>query len=91
MAVERRAGRITLWIILLAVGLFSIAPFLWIVAGSFKTHHAIQSGRIAPWSTYVEKQPDGTTRHVHDRVSFDNYSVIRTKLSGLPTYYFNTI
>ena len=90
MAVENKVGRATLWIILLIAGLMSITPFVWIIAGSFKTHRAIQQGRIAPWSTHLEKRPDGTELRVRDRVSLDNYNVIRRKLSGLPTYYFNT-
>ena len=87
MAVERKSTRVTLWIILLLVGLFSILPFLWIIAGSFKPHIEIQNGRIGPWNEYEARDPEQGTRHV----TLDNYKRVFGKLSGLPTYYFNTI
>jgi len=91
MAVESKAGRTTLWIILLIAGLMSILPFAWIIAGSFKTHIAIQSGRVMPWATYTETDEEGNEVVKRDPLTVDNYRRVFSKLSGLPTYYFNTL
>ena len=91
MAVERKPGRVTLWLILFVVGALSVLPFAWIVAGSFKSHVAIQSGRVMPWDAYEEELADGTTLERTDPLTTDNYRRVFGKLSGLPTYYFNTL
>ena len=95
MAVERKSGRLVLWVILLFVGLLSITPLLWIVAGSFKPHLEIHSGRISPWETFEEKipsaEPGGKPTVVEKHVTLRNYTELLTQLSGLPTYYFNTL
>jgi len=73
----------------------SITPFLWIIAGSLKPHLAIQSGDIQPWKTFEEKQPPaepgGEPTVVEKHITFRNYTELFTRLSGLPTYYFNTL
>ena len=95
MAVERKAGRLVLWVILLFVGLSSILPLLWIVAGSLKPHLTIHEGEIQPWKTFDEKQParepGGEPVLVKKHVTFRNYTELFKRLSGLPTYYFNTL
>jgi multiple sugar transport system permease protein len=95
MAVENKAGKATLWIILLFVGFLSLVPFSWIIAGSFKPHVQIHEGHLAPWHTYKEtvhaEAPDGEPTVVERRFTLDNYGQILGKLGGLPTYYFNTI
>lgn len=95
MAVEKKSVAITFWAILLIVGLLSVLPFLWIVTGSLKPHLEIQKGRLWPWQSYqAEKPPDRPGAEpvkVTEHVTLDNYKRIFTKLSGLPTYYFNTI
>ncbi len=95
MAVERKSVSVTLWVVLLLVGLLSLLPFLWIVAGSFKPHLEIQKGRLWPWQSYAVEapptEPGGEPVKVAQSVTLDNYRRIFTKLSGLPTYYFNTI
>lgn len=95
MAVERKGVATTFWAILLIVGLLSILPFLWIITGSFKPHLEIQNGRLWPWQGYqVEKPaagPGAEPSKATERVTLDNYRKIFTQLSGLPTYYFNTI
>jgi len=89
MAVERKAAAAALWVILFFVGMMSVLPFLWIVVGSFKTHLDIQSGKIAPWET---AKPDPTRIHRgHWYVTTSNYKAVFSKLSNLPTYYFNTV
>jgi len=95
MAVEKKSVTMTLWAILLVIGLISMLPFVWIVIGSFKPHLEIQKGRIWPWQSYeVERppaEPGGEPVEVTERVTLDNYKRIFQKLSGLPTYYFNTV
>lgn len=93
MAVESKRSTWILWAILLMVGLFSILPFLWIVAGSFKPHNEIHKGRISPLRTWSEKelQADGSVKEVEKHLTLDNYEIILAKLSGLPRYYFNTL
>lgn len=102
MAVEGKAGKVTLRIILLMVGLFSILPFVWIFAGSFKPHYAIHGGKIWPWQSYEVKEVDAQGRTIapSDDVpsaalprrynTVENYGKITGQLAGLPTYYFNT-
>ncbi len=100
MSVERKATTVTLWLILLAVGFFSVLPFFWIVLGSLKPHTEVVKGRLAPWQSYevsIAEAPEGQqqapavqTREIQ-HVTLDNYRHILTTLSGLPTYYFNTI
>ena len=85
MAVERRGVSLTLWAILLAVALMSVLPFGWIVCGSFKPHLEIQRGNVWPWQAYEVEKPAG------QHVTLENYRKIADKLSGLPTYYFNTV
>ena len=95
MTVQRKGVSFTLWAVLLAVGLLSILPFVWIVIGSFKPHLEIQKGNLWPWQSYeVQKppaEPGGQPVKTTERVSLRNYKEIFTKLSGLPTYYFNTL
>ena len=94
MPVENRRNRTILWLILLAVALTSLTPFLWIIAGSFKPHLEIQAGRVWPWQEYPAQpsaSPEaGGARPEMRHVTLDNYSQVFDKLSGLPTYYFNT-
>ena len=86
MAVEAKSRLALLYVILLLAAMLSIAPFLWIVAGSFKPHSEIQAGKVWPWESYQARDGQGT-RHV----TTDNYKTILNQLSGLPTYYFNTV
>ncbi|MFB3890792.1 MAG: carbohydrate ABC transporter permease [Phycisphaerae bacterium] len=90
MAVERKSYSAILWLTLLAAALVSIAPFVWIIAGSFKPHLEVQAGRVWPWQPYHATGPEG--REGGDRyVTAENYERIFGQLSGLPTYYFNTV
>ena len=95
MAVQKKSVSFTLWAILLVVGLFSILPFVWIVIGSFKPHLEIQKGNLWPWQSYeVQKppaEPGAQPTKTTERITLSNYKQIFTKLSGLPTYYFNTL
>ena len=95
MPVERKITSAALWLVLLVVGLLSVLPFVWIAIGSLKPHLEIQSGHIWPWTSYkVEQpatQPGAAPTVAQERVSLDNYRAIFEKLSGLPTYYFNTV
>ncbi|HUT35057.1 MAG TPA: carbohydrate ABC transporter permease [Planctomycetota bacterium] len=85
MAVERRSVSLTLGAILVVVALLSVLPFAWIICGSFKPHLEIQRGNVWPWQAYEVEKPAGQF------VTLDNYRKIADKLSGLPTYYFNTV
>jgi len=95
MAVERKAVSFSFWAILLVIALLSMLPFLWIIIGSFKPHLEIQRGHIWPWQSYQAEgppaEPGGEPTEVTRRVTLDNYKEIFTKLSGLPTFYFNTV
>ena len=94
MAVERPATTAVLWVILLGVGLLSVLPFIWVVAGSFKDESAIVDGHIWPWQSYSVRRPDAETgemRRVTEHATLVNYEQVATKVSGLSTYYFNTI
>jgi len=93
MTVEKKSSAAVLWAVLLAVGLLSVLPFLWIVVGSFKPHLEIQAGRIWPWQAYTDKRPgpDGKPVETTRYMTLENYRKIFRKLSGLPTYYFNTV
>ena len=135
MAIENKKYRAALWVILLVVALFSVLPFAWVVAGSFKPHLEIQAGRLAPWESYdvrprqvewgslPQAQRDELLRQKRVRlpvepgqpapgrdeqldparvkgavtvvdlehVTANNYRKVLTQLSGLPTYYFNTV
>jgi len=93
MAVERKSVSFTFWLILLAIALLSVLPFLWIILGSLKPHLEIQRGQLWPWQSYTAQKPAGPgqpPREVSQHVTADNYRRIFQKLSGLPTYYFNT-
>jgi len=83
--VESRKVSATLWIILLGVALLSVLPFAWVVCGSLKPHLEIQRGNVWPWQHYEVEKP------ARQHVTLDNYRKIADKLSGLPTYYFNTV
>lgn len=85
MIVQSRGVSLTLWAILLAVALLSVLPFAWIVCGSLKPHLEIQRGNVWPWQPYEVEKPAG------QHVTLDNYRKIADRLSGLPTYYFNTV
>ncbi len=89
MAVERTGTRAVLWAVLLMVGLLGVLPFLWIVLGSLKPDVEVQKGRLWPWQDYQARGPDGPA--VTERVTLDNYRKLFGRLSGLPTYYFNTV
>jgi raffinose/stachyose/melibiose transport system permease protein len=94
MAVESKKVQVTLWLVLLAAGLLSVFPFVWIVAGSFKPDIQIKDGYIWPWTHAPEKEgtPAGaepTAATVHATLA--NYKQVFSHLSGLPTYYFNTV
>ena len=102
MSVERKSTVVTLWLILLAVSFFSVLPFFWIVLGSFKPHTEVVKGRLSPWQSYEvsvageapsgEQQVPSAGGQTQVRyVTLENYKHILTTLSGLPTYYFNTI
>lgn len=102
MAVERKSYSAVLWAILLVAAFTSIMPFGWIIAGSFKPHLEIQKGRVWPWQGYQPSageaassgQQSATTQAAQPEqkyVTGDNYKTIFSELSGLPTYYFNTI
>jgi ABC-type glycerol-3-phosphate transport system permease component len=92
MSVERKTTSAVLWLILLALGIFSVLPFLFVVTGSFKSHLAIQAGKVYPWQSYTvsEPGPDGKMVQHTEQLTADNYRKIFDQLSGLPTYYFNT-
>ena len=94
MAVERKTSRAALWLILLGVGLLSVLPFVWVIAGSFKDESAIVAGKVWPWQQYEVRRaaPDGgEMRRVEERLTLANYRQVATKVSGLSTYYFNTL
>jgi multiple sugar transport system permease protein len=89
VAIEKKSTSAVLWLILLAVGLMSVLPFLWIVSGSFRTHLDIQTGHVLPWQHAGPATPGQPAPPV--KFTLDNYRTIFTRLQGLPTYYFNTI
>ena len=94
MAVERKGARLSLTLILLGVGLVSVLPFLWVIAGSFKDEAAISQARVWPWQSYQVRRvgPEGgEPRMVTERVTLNNYRQVTTRVSGLGTYYFNTV
>ena len=95
MAVERKSTSVVLWLILLVVGLMSVLPFFWIIAGSFKPHLEIQKGNVAPWQSYTQTieptEPGQQAQEITRHGTFDNYRLIGKNLSGLPTYYTNTV
>ncbi len=94
MAVERTARTLTLWFILLGVGLVSILPSVWVIAGSFKDESAIVKGRVWPWQDYEVRrapaEPGGEPRRVVERMTLENYRQVTAKAGDLSTYYFNT-
>ena len=90
MAVARRRTNVALWLILLAVGLLGILPFGWIVLGSLKPDAEVQAGRLWPWQAY-EVAPAPGEAPASENVTLENYRKILGGLSGLPTYYFNTL
>jgi len=95
MAVEKKSVSAALWAALLGVGVLSILPFVWIVIGSFKPHLEIQKGNLWPWDSYTTTRPaadgKGEPVTVTEHMTLDNYRKIFKQLSGLPTYYFNTV
>ena len=93
MAVEKTSHKAVLWAILLVVGLLSVLPFVWIVAGSFKPDGQIKDGYISPNYTFEESETrgDGSVVKTTKHLTLSNYKVIFSSLSGLPTYYFNTL
>jgi raffinose/stachyose/melibiose transport system permease protein len=94
MAVERKTVSAAFWALLLVIALSSVLPFLWIILGSFKPHLEIQKGRLWPWQSYEVSAPAGPAGapvEAVEHMTLDNYRRIFRKLSGLPTYYFNTL
>ncbi|MHC4716214.1 MAG: hypothetical protein ACYS5V_04535 [Planctomycetota bacterium] len=95
MAVEAKTTNAVLWLVLLMVGLLGILPFAWIVLGSLKPDVEVQSGRLWPWQEYEATkpptEPGAEPVKVIEKVTLDNYRKIFQGLSGLPTYYFNTV
>jgi len=90
MRVGRKRSSVVVYLLLIAAAGWSLLPFVWIVAGSFKPHLEIQAGRVLPWQSYrVAGGAEGAGRERY--VTTENYRKIFTKLSGLPTYYFNTV
>ena len=94
MAVRRPAKTATLWVLLLGVGLLSVLPFVWVIAGSLKGESAIGEGAVWPWQSYkVHRagEPGTTPKPVEEHVTLDNYRQVASGVSELPTYYVNTI
>src|ERR1035437_4167999 len=104
MAVERKSRSMALWVVLLAVGLTSVMPFGWIIFGSFTPHLEIQPGRtlpcqefeIQPTAAPLGSQPPADAAQApapaeKQYLTLDNYRKIADQLTGLPTYYFNTV
>ena len=94
MSVTKPSIVVMLWALLALTALCSVVPFLWIVMGSLKPHEEVVKGHVMPWESYVTTgaasagAATATTTH---HVTLDNYRFIFHSLSGLPTYYFNTL
>lgn len=98
MSIRTPSLIVVTWALLALAALCSVVPFIWIVMGSLKPHEEVVKGHVMPWEAYevagaaggnspAATAPPNATHHV----TLDNYRFIFTRLSGLPTYYFNTL
>ncbi len=93
MAVRNPISRTVLWLSLLGVGILSILPFVWVIAASFKDEKAIRKDGVWPWQSYQVQRtaPSGESVGVTEHVTLSNYRQVATKVTGLSTYYVNTV